>query len=72
MSPIADPGYNTLKQKRYRARLKARERASNAAPSLTTTDAATLAATTMAFVQIFSVLLARRLQAHLGTASRTG
>jgi hypothetical protein len=72
MSPIADPSYNALKQKRYRARLKAQERASNA---VIKTDAATLAATTMASLQIFSAsadLLARRLQTHLGTASRTG
>jgi hypothetical protein len=79
MNPIADPAYNALKQKRYRARLRAQERAGNAAPSLTTTDAATLAATTVAFLQIVSAsadLLARRLQTHLsadrGLASRTG
>jgi hypothetical protein len=84
-----DARYNADKQRRYRARLNAlkmmmrdREAARGAAAApLTTTDAAALAAMTMAFLQIFSSsadLLARRLQAHLaadrglGSASRTG
>jgi hypothetical protein len=62
MSPIADPGYNALK-----ARLKARARASNAEPFLTTTDAATFAVTTMASLQIVSTA-----DRSFGTASRTG
>jgi hypothetical protein len=103
MSPVTDPEYNAIKQRRYRERLKAREmmmrdseaavsvlaRAAlaraglnpalqaprGAAPPLTTTDAAALAATTMALLQILTAfnagadLLARGLQAHLAEAA---